>query len=469
MAPRLYKKGFRWIRSHAWAVVFSLVGLVVVLGIVSFFIKPKPEPVSEEARVAKPVSVYRIGSLPYASVQAKIEKSGVVTIVSQSSGIVSSVRVKPGQEVTQGMQVVSLSTNYQGGNALSVQRQLAQVQFNNIEETYPIQKDVIEKQRDIAKQTDENSEELRKITEQSLDETKNVLSTNNDILSILQKNLNEYQATHSATTDNSSQILATKQLISQYQSSTNQLNQALRNSEYQADDDNPPAELSETQRELMLRQLDLQEKALELSREVSKLQLRLAYINEGLMYPAAPFSGTVERVLVREGEAVNPGTPLLVLQSEVQLARAIVLVPQTIARSISLLEPSRLTIGTETLSLYPEYVAHEPTDGQLFAVSFIIPDTVKAQTAQGGYITVKLPIGAYQTGSAIPFIPLDAIYQSENESYVFLVKKGKAQEQKITIGSVYGSMVTVWNGLGQGDKVILDRTVASGDPVVIAP
>ncbi|MCR4326365.1 MAG: biotin/lipoyl-binding protein [Candidatus Roizmanbacteria bacterium] len=468
MAPKIQKKGFRWIRRHPWIVVLTFVSLALVLGIVSFVVRSKPEPAPEESSVAKQVSVYHIGSLPYASVQAKIEKTGVITILSQSSGVVSSVQVKPGEEVSKGTQVVSLSTNYQGGNALSVQRQMAQVQYQNIEETYPIQKDLLEKQRDMAEQTDENSEELREITEQSLDETKNSLNINNDILSILQKNLNEYQSTHSATTDNSSQILATKQLIAQYQSSTNQLNQALRSSEYQADDDNPPAELSETQREVMLRQLDLQEKSLELSREVSKLQLRLASINEGLMYPVAPFSGRVERVLVHEGQAVNPGTPLLVLHSEVLSARAIALVPQTMARSISLLEPSMVTIGAETVPLYPEYVASEPTDGQLFAVSFIIPDTIKAKIAQGSYIAIKLPIGEYQTGSALPFIPLDAVYQSENESYIFIVQKGQARTRKIDIGTVYGSMVTVWNGLRQGDRVIIDRTVVNGDTVVIA-
>ena len=83
------------------------------------------------------------------------------------------------------------------------------------------------------------------------------------------------------------------------------------------------------------------------------------------------------------------------------------------------------------------------------------------------YVTVDVPIGYANTNSVIPFIPIDAVYESQNESTVYLVEKNKATARKVEVGQVYGEFVEIISGLKNGDKIILNRNVIAGDKVKV--
>jgi multidrug efflux pump subunit AcrA (membrane-fusion protein) len=87
------------------------------------------------------------------------------------------------------------------------------------------------------------------------------------------------------------------------------------------------------------------------------------------------------------------------------------------------------------------------------------------QVTNDGYITVQIPVGMFDTGSAVPFIPIDSVYQTETDTYVFVAKDKKAVTKPIKLGNVIGSFVEVESGLASGDMIILDRSIVGGDPV----
>ncbi len=442
-------------------IVLAVIFLLIVIG--SFLRKPKKEVAVTPPE--KDVQVYSIGAAPTVKVQAQIEKSGIIKIVALTPGIVSQVNVTEGQEVEKGTNLIGLSSNYQGGNAASVQRQIATATYNNAKDTYDTQKDIIARQRDIAKKSDENSDNLRDITSKSLNDTRSLLNANRDIISTLNTSLEALQ-NNNQNGQNDATILQTKQLIAQYQSGVTQLEAQARPAEYQTSPDQPPAQLSDMTRELTLRQLDVQEKALSLSLEASRLSLQLAQIQESTMFPAAPFSGVIERIFVNVGENVNPGTPLLVLHGA-QTLKAVAKVPRDIAQKVSLVESSKIRIGDKTYAATPLYVSSEATDGTLYSVLFSIPQEYQNSLSDSEYITIEMPVGFASTSTAIPFIPLDAIYQSTTDSYVFTVKNGKAKTKKIKLGSVIGQYAQIVSGLSSGDEIILSRTVVSGDTVKV--
>ena len=70
------------------------------------------------------------------TVTGEIEKSGVVTVVALTPGIVSKINFREGASVSKGTVLMNLATNYQGGNASRAQRQIAGVQYQNILDTY---------------------------------------------------------------------------------------------------------------------------------------------------------------------------------------------------------------------------------------------------------------------------------------------------------------------------------------------
>jgi multidrug efflux pump subunit AcrA (membrane-fusion protein) len=443
---------------------FSLLGLLFVVIVISSLLQ-RPQPTKKLVQSAKKVEVYRVGKAPKLTLQAQVEKSGVVSIVAQTSGIVSNIYTTEGKTVKKGAWIISLSSNSQGGNALSVSRQIAEKQNKNIEDSFQTQKDLISRQRDLASQVQTNSDKLRDIVSQSTDDTQNLINLNNDIISTLNNNITTLQSVDSSSS--ASLILSSKQMLSQFQSANLQLNTQLRNTQYQKDDNNPPKQLVDIQKDISSKQLDIQEKALDLNREVSKLQLQLARINEGLMYPSAPFTSTVEKIYVRVGQQINSGTTIAVLSQVTADPKftATAYVSKEIVDYLSKLETSMITIGNKTLELYPSYISREATQNNLYSVIFELPQEDYGNVVDKGYITVQIPVGYPETSSIAPYLPIDAIYQSQTGAYIFVSEDGKAVSRIVELGEVFGRFVRITKGLKSGDIIILDRNIVAGDAV----
>jgi len=187
------------------------------------------------------------------------------------------------------------------------------------------------------------------------------------------------------------------------------------------------------------------------------------------MYPAAPFTGVVEKVYVRAGQIVNPGTLLatIVASNSENILKVQTTAP--IARSILATEPSSITIKGETISLLPTYISSEATDGMLHSLSYVLP-AESAWLTNSEYISVRVPVGPEKIIVNDPFVPLDALYQTAKNAYVYVVaedEKGKyAQAKEVTLGEVSGEYVAVWAGVGIDDVVIISRTILEGDRII---
>lgn len=454
------------IRFPVWTLVIILALLLVFIAVGNAIRKPKIEKADTTVK-PKIVELYSIGEAPKLRAQAKVEKSGVIKIVAQTSGIVQQIRFKEGQPVARGATLTNISSNYQGGNVSTVQRQIAEKQYFNAKDTLDTQKDVIGKQRALADKTDENSDKLRDISKQSISETQSLLDLNNSIIATIDTNLNQYTATNSGSV-NDSAIQALKLQKVQLQSTTNSLNSSLRSLNYTTGDDNAPAGIANITRELTQKQLDLQEKTVELNVEVSHLQYNSALINESLSYPAAPCAGIIEKVHVKFGQNVTPGTVLFTLSTNEKSAMAVALVSKDVALNVSKIEPSIIHSGGKTLSLLPSYVSAEATDGTLYSVYYALPEEYLSEYGQDSYLEVEIPVGYSSTNSTDPFVPLDAVHQTQDESIIYVMQKGKAQAKQVQLGQVFGQSVEVISGLGPADQVILTRDILDDEPVKTA-
>ncbi len=442
---------------------FVILGLVVILIVLSNILNflPKKE-AAQQATPAKHVNVYQIGSAPRLSVQAQIEKSGVIHITALTSGVVQAIYKPVGEKFAKGEVLISLASNYQGGSAPSLQRQLAQTQYNSAVDTYQLQKDIIQKQREAADKTDVNADDLRSITDKSIGETKDLIALNDDIIKALDEDI--------ATAIDDDAAQAAKRQKQQFVASNNAARQALRSAEYQASGDKAPANLSDIQKNTVLKQLDLQEKMLSLNREVSRIQVQIAQVNEAMFHPAAPFAGSVQRVFVKEGTAVSPGDELMILSQEEESdpITAVAYVSADVARKVSKLEQSTIHIDDKvSFTSYPAYVTQDAVQGTLYGVYFNIPDNYIAAVTEKGYIRIDLPIGYVDSASLTPYVPIDAIYQTKSQNYIFVVQGNKASSRKVELGPVYGNYVEVTRGLKNKDMVILNRTVIEGDAVIV--
>src|SRR6266567_3160943 len=183
-----YKTMTAFIQRRPLGSFFIGMGLLFLVIIVGHFLnQPKAQP--EAKTPVKSVKLYSIGSAPKATFQAKIEKAGVVKIVAQTSGIVQSIAVNEGSDVAKGKTLITLASNYQGGNAPGLSAQIANAQYQNVLDTYDQQHDVINKQKDIANSTFNNYTEQQNIASQSANNTNSLISANQTALDTMNTQL----------------------------------------------------------------------------------------------------------------------------------------------------------------------------------------------------------------------------------------------------------------------------------------
>lgn len=456
-----YKSTTVYIKKKPFTSFFiALFLLFAVIVLSNIFTRPKPQKIVSPA--AKTVSVYTIGEAPKVTFQAKVDKPGVIKIVALSGGVIQDISVSAGDTVTKGEQLFSLSTNYQGGNAQVIGDQIAFAQYKNVLDTFNGQKNAIQKQRDIANSSHDNFSDMQNIATQSAHDTNNLISSNQTVLDQLNTLLAQSQANGASP----SSLIPLESQINQLQAAQNQLRAGLSTLQEQTDSTKPPGRLADTQRDLALAQLDIQEKSLVLGKEVSKLQAEIADITAATMFPVSPFAGTVERVYVRLGQQVNPGTPLAELSASDPKNMAIVDVPEAIARKISSLDPSTLYVGKRSYDILPAFIPSEATDGSLFSIMYPLPDDSNTKLSDGEYLTIDIPVGHADTLASVPFIPLDAIYQTQDSNYVFISSNKTATVRAVSIGQIFGNFAEITSGLRSGDEVILNRNIIAGDKVI---
>jgi multidrug efflux pump subunit AcrA (membrane-fusion protein) len=460
------KRAYTTTQKRPFFSFFIALGLLFGLILLGSILSNLGKKETPRATVIKEVSTYKLGEVPTIKLQAKVEKKGVIKIVALTPGIVNQINVQEGQVVPAGTTLVSLASNYNGANAQGVQAQLAGAQYRNAKETYDTQKDIIAKQREIAEQTRENTEELRRISEDALDDTRDSLEYNEDLLERIDDTIETLEALNTDGSQTQA-ILAARGQRSQLASGVSQIRTGLRQAEYSVGTDNPPTELADLQKDITLKQLDVQQKALDLGREVAGLQYTLASINASLMYPSAPFEATVQRIHVQKGQAVNPGTVLATISCLTPKGTIVINVPRNIAHTVSRTEPTKFTLGKADLSLVPTYVSTEATDGQLYAVTYTLPEGYTGNTTDQEYIAADVPIGIISTTSEIPYVPLDSVYQNQEETFVFVIDGSKVKSKKVKLGTVYGRYVEVEEGLDKNDQIVLSRNVVTGDTIKI--
>lgn len=443
---------------------FIMIAVLLVLIALSNFIR-KPTAEKKDTHVpVKSVTVYHIGTAPTVHLQGQVEKSANITVNSLMGGVIQEINVSEGQQIGRGTNLIWMTNNYQGGNTFSLLRQQAALQYQNVLDTYDTQKDLINKQRDSAEKNRSNVEELRKITDASIADTESLISLNSSIVDSLDANINNLSSSNN-NGSNDQQILAAKQMKSQYVSAINQLQSGLRGAKYQVNSDNPPTKLADLQRDITQRQLDLQAKALDLSKEISRIQLQIAQVNESTMHPVAPFSGVVQRIYVRLGQYVSPGTALVSIAGDGGDLDVVVYAPQQIAQTISKFETSSIKLGSKTLAVVPSFVSTEAVQGSLYAIKYSIPSEYASAVTDKGYVDVEMPIGYPDTSATVPFVPIESVYQSRDAAYVYVNEKGIAKTKKVVLGEVYGSYVQVESGLNAGDSIIVNRNIINGDHI----
>ncbi|TVQ00847.1 MAG: efflux RND transporter periplasmic adaptor subunit [Balneolaceae bacterium] len=186
----------------------------------------------------------------------------------------------------------------------------------------------------------------------------------------------------------------------------------------------------------------------------------------------APFSGRIEERMVRTGELVNPGQPVvrLVNTGRVKIVAGI---PERYSGEI--------TEGTDVL-IYFRSLGGETRPGNVsYAGNVIDPDTrtftVEVELQNPGEqikpdMVVDLQVKRSSLEDAI-IVPRTAILRDEEGVFIFRAKVQNgdkfAELIPIRTGLASGSLVQILDGLSEGDEIVVSgmRTLSAGDQLNI--
>ena len=454
----------------------ALLLLLVVIALGNAMRRPAPEESAQDTRPVRTVDVYTIGQAPQVQTLARIDNTGVVTLLAQTSGVVQSITAQEGNTAGIGSVLLALGSTYDGQNAAAVQQRLAYSQYAHINDTYDLQAELINNQRELAEERDDEADAQREIAEQSLHDTNDLLDLNEDLLSDT-KDLLDSLDPNDLSDANQAKIAAAKAQEIQLTGSVNQLKATRRSLTHSSDDDEHPSAIAELSRDITLKQLDLQEASLDLARDSAWLQVELANVAASLMMPTAPLSGVVEKVHVTPFQQVSPGTPLITLHAPDEEITAEVLVSRDIAQLVAQETPSRFTLTEEVvIGAVPTHVSTSATDGPLHSVLFTLPGSVSTAVTDGDHVSVALSLQAIasETDVARVFVPLEVVHHGsqvqaqEGAAGVFVLQDGAAAYRAIDTGPVRGRFIEVRAGIAVGDQVIVQRNVVNGAAVTVA-
>ena len=183
----------------------------------------------------------------------------------------------------------------------------------------------------------------------------------------------------------------------------------------------------------------------------------------------APTRGTLDDLMVEEGEYVQAGTPVAKIV-DVDAVKVVVQVPE---RDVPFLKtgdatPVFATVrGAETkvgstVSFISE-IANPDTRASRVEIAV---DNRKRLLRSGQIVRVRLTRRVLRNAVMIPLL---AVIPQENSKAVYVVEDGKAQRREVTLGIIRGTRIQIRRGLEEGDRLIVagHRFVGPGQRIRI--
>lgn len=203
-----------------------------------------------------------------------------------------------------------------------------------------------------------------------------------------------------------------------------------------------------------------------LAQRRSELELARQQFTDSVLY--APFAGAVRERQAALGQYLAAGQPVFTLVRMHPL-RLRVAVPERDAAGVRVGQEVRVTMEGDP-NTYP---------GRVARTSPAIEETSRTLMVEA---EVPNPAGVLRPGSfaraeiitsadlPVVFVPAAAIAQFAGIEKVFLVREGRAVEQRVRTGRRQGQLVEIIQGINPGETVVIDPgTLVGGQPVTIVP
>lgn len=194
-------------------------------------------------------------------------------------------------------------------------------------------------------------------------------------------------------------------------------------------------------------------------------QLRKRYVGEGGLFLRAGTDGVVEAVLIREGQIVATGAPLLRLADANHLRVRLGVEPEDLPK---------VRVGQD-VQVRPLYPGARSVTGRVSELFYQVnPQTRLAETvvplpAVPGIlpgVTVRGEI-FLRPETRVLAVPRTAVLYERDNGYVFVVEKGMARRKPVEVGKEDGRFLEIRKGLILGETVVTLGNYELSDGIVV--
>lgn len=176
----------------------------------------------------------------------------------------------------------------------------------------------------------------------------------------------------------------------------------------------------------------------------------------------APFSGYITAKNTELGAYLNAGNPVAYI-ADITNLKVTLDVSESNVYQLSNGQSVAVTTDVEPdlhISGKISNIGQKATSAHTYPVEIMIANNGKAKLKAGTYVNVEIGLG--KSGKAL-MISRDAIVSSVKDPSVYVVRQGKAELTKITVGRSYESTLEVLGGLSNGDRVVTSGQINLSD------
>lgn len=183
----------------------------------------------------------------------------------------------------------------------------------------------------------------------------------------------------------------------------------------------------------------------------SQLDLALSQVDD--LEIKAGISGQITGKFIELGQEINPG------QKIAQISQADAL---KIQASINPEYASQVFLGQETSAGIISLI--NPVADQITKkINLeILPPIQDSNLVPGTFVNINIPI----KNQDIILIPLNAVYITQNNNFVFLNKNNIAKKQEVILGEIQNDFVEILSGLDFGDQIILNKNIQDKEVIL---
>lgn len=220
--------------------------------------------------------------------------------------------------------------------------------------------------------------------------------------------------------------------------------------------------------QLLQIQSEITNRQAQLGLDNAELNYQLAAISASLMRPSSPLAGRVEKILVNRGQLIAPGQTIAIIKANDNQVKLQLTTSENIIRYLDESKMAFFTYNQNSFATAIDYLSSTPTRENTYQINFSVPAEYVDSLPNNAYGKIQLPLKV----SDKPLLPINSIYQSHQQSFVYVVETNEAGEliarqKPVVLGEVIGQLVSIDSGLAISDQVILSNNLLDGQRITL--